>query len=172
MLMRKITHYLDQAYINYQSDHHPPGYTAQHVAELSKTSGMCFAKTVIITADTRLVMIVMPAPYTIDFDNIAFSIGARHVNLAYEHQFRDAFPDCDIGAMPPFGNLFNMPVFMSEALLKQEEVSFNAGDHSEIIRMKTADLVDLVQPTIISCGFNKPGSGYHHEHARQGKLRH
>ena len=172
MLMQKITHYLDQAYVNYQSDLHPPGYTAQHVAEFSKTSGMCFAKTVIITADTRLVMVVMPAPYTIDFDNIAFSIGARYVNLAYEHQFSGMFPDCETGAMPPFGHLFNMPVYISEALVKQEEVSFNAGDHSETITMKMSDLIGLVQPTVISCGFNKAGSGYHHEHARQGRLRH
>ncbi|WP_255554488.1 aminoacyl-tRNA deacylase [Moritella sp. 24] len=172
MLMQKITHYLDQAYITYQSDHHPPGYTAQHVAELSKTSGMCFAKTVIITADTRLVMIVMPAPYTIDFDNIAYSIGARYVNLAYEHQFSGLFPDCEVGAMPPFGHLFNIPVYISEALVQQKEISFNAGDHCETIRMKAEDLISLVQPTIISCGFHKAGSGYHHEHVRQGKLRH
>ena len=82
------------------------------------------------------------------------------------------FPDCETGAMPPFGHLFNMPVYISDTLIQQDEISFNAGDHAETIKMKTSDLVDLVQPIIISCGFNKAGSGYHHEHARQGKLRH
>jgi len=117
-------------------------------------------------------MIVMPAPYTIDFDNITLALGAEHVSLAYEHQFLMAFPDCETGAMPPFGNLFDIPVFIADALAKQETISFNAGDHHELITMKTDDLISLANPVIIACGFHEKGFAYQHEHIREGKLRH
>jgi Ala-tRNA(Pro) deacylase len=172
MLMKQITNYLDKAHIDYQSNSHPLTYTAQEIAEQANVDGMSFAKTVMVIADTKLAMVVMPAPYTIDFDNIAEAIGAQKVELAYEHQFLSTFPDCEIGAMPPFGNLFDIPVYIVDALINQEMISFNAGNHHELLHMQCDDFNKLVKPTIITSGFHKAGFGYHHEHTRQGKLRH
>ena len=172
MLMQQITSYLDKANIDYQSDSHPLAYTAQQIAEQSKVNGMSFAKTVMVIADGKLSMIVMPAPCTINFDHIAQVIKAKKVDLAYEYQFRNAFPDCETGAMPPFGNLFDIPVYLVDILAQQEMISFNAGNHRELLQMKSADFTKLVKPTVISSGFNQAGIGYGHEHSRQGMLRH
>lgn len=172
MLMRQITKYLDNAHIDYQTNSHPLAYTAQQIAELSKVNGASFAKTVMVVADGKLTMIVLPAPCTIDFGTIGSAIAANKVDLAYEHQFRAAFPDCETGAMPPFGNLFKIPVFLVDSLTEQETISFNAGDHRELLQMSSEDFVSLVEPTIISKGFNEAGFGYEHEHSRQGILRH
>ncbi len=172
MLMQQVTNFLDKAHIDYQCDSHPLAYTAQQIAELSKVHGMSFAKTVMVIADAQLTMIVIPAPYTVDFNNIGRAIGAQRVELAYEEQFRNAFPQCETGAMPPFGNLFGIPVFMVEALAEQNEICFNAGNHRELLHMKSADFRKLVEPTIITSGFHVAGFGYEHEHARLGRLRH
>lgn len=172
MLMQQVTNYLDKARVDYRCDSHPLAYTAQQIAELSKIHGMSFAKTVMVIADTKLTMIAIPAPYTVNFDNIAQAIGAQNVELAYEDQFRNAFPDCETGAMPPFGNLFNIPVYMAEPLSEQEEICFNAGNHHELLHMKSADFKKLVKPTIITGGFHEAGFGYEHEHTRQGRMRH
>jgi Ala-tRNA(Pro) deacylase len=170
--MQQVTQYLDRAHIDYQTTKHPLAYTAQQTAEQSKVDGMHFCKTVMIIADTKLTMIIMPAPCSIDFNTIATAIKAKQVDLAYEHQFRDVFPDCETGAMPPFGNMFEIPVFMHQLLLQQELISFNAGNHLELLQMKSSDFVDLVQPRIISQGVNAAGVGYEHEHSRQGTVQH
>jgi Ala-tRNA(Pro) deacylase len=172
MLMKQITNYLDKAHIDYQSDSHPTTYTAQEIAEQANVDGMSFAKTVMVIADDKLAMVVMPAPYTIDFDNIAQAMGVQKVELAFEYQFRNAFPDCETGAMPPFGNLFEIPVYAVDALVNQDMISFNAGNHRELLHMRSDDFKQLVQPTVISSGFHKGGFGHQHEHTRQGKLRH
>jgi Ala-tRNA(Pro) deacylase len=172
MLMQQLTNYLELADIDYQSQSHPLAYTAQQIAELCKVNGVSFAKTVMVVVDGNLAMIVMPASCTIDFGNIAQAIDATRVDLAYEHQFRNAFPDCETGAMPPFGNLFNIPVYLCDVLSKQPMMSFNAGNHRELLQMKSADFVELVQPTVINSGFNSAGLGYSHEHTRQGIVRH
>lgn len=172
MLMQRVTEYLDKVHVDYHSESHPLAYTAQQIAEQSKVSGMSFCKTVMVVVDSKLSMIVMPAPCSIDFNNIAKAIGATRVDLAYEHQFRDVFPDCETGAMPPFGNLFDVPVYMHDMLIEQDLINFNAGNHHEILQMKSIDFIELVNPTMISKGINTAGIGYEHEHSRQGILRH
>ncbi|NRA85259.1 MAG: YbaK/EbsC family protein [Gammaproteobacteria bacterium] len=170
--MPQITKYLKQSHIHYQSQSHPLAYTAQQIAEQSNVSGLSFCKTVIVIADGKLSMIVMSAPYTIDFNDIAKALNAKQVNLAYEHQFRNVFPDCETGAMPPFGNLFDIPVYMHDQLAAQSIISFNAGNHLELLQIKATDFIGLVEPTIISTGISTVGTGYEHQHSRQGMLRH
>ncbi len=172
MLMQRVTKYLDKAHVDYHSESHPLAYTAQQIAQQSHLSGMSFCKTVMVVVDSKLSMIVIPAPYTIDFYNIAAAIGAQRVDLAYEHQFRDVFPDCETGAMPPFGNLFDVPVYMHDSLIEPDLISFNAGNHRELLQMKSMDFIELVNPMMISKGVISSGIGYEHEHSRQGVQRH
>lgn len=172
MLMQKVTQYLDDGHVPYHSQSHPLAYTAQQIAEQSNLKGLSFCKTVMVVADGKLATLMLPAPYSIDFKTIATAMGAKDVDLAYEHQFRDVFENCETGAMPPFGNLFGMSVYMYDLLAEQDEISFNAGNHRELLQMKSKDFIRLVNPVMICEGVNTIGIGYEHEHYRQGVHRH
>ena len=107
------------------------------------------AKTVIIKIDGKMAMAVLPASYRVDFDLLKKVTGAIKIELVSEQEFRDRFPGCEIGAMPPFGNLYDMEVFVAESLAEDEEIAFNAGSHTELIRMEYRDFERLVQPKVI-----------------------
>ena len=94
-------------------------------------------------------MAVLPASYHVDFNMLKEVTGEENLRLAFESEFRDVFPDCEVGAMPPFGNLYGMPVFMAESLVQNEEIAFNAGTHTEVIRMSCNDFMRLVEPRIL-----------------------
>ena len=108
------------------------------------------AKTVMVKIDGKMAMAVVPASHQVDFDRLREVAGAEQVELASENEFKDFFPTCDVGAMPPFGNLYDMPVYCSNALSEDLEIVFNAGSHSELIRLAYADYEQLVQPEIAS----------------------
>lgn len=149
MPVKRLREYLDSHEVKYVVLSHSPAYTAQEIARAAHIPGQEMAKTVMVRLDDELVMIVMPAPAKIRFDILRRASGAIQVELAREKDFADLFPGCELGAMPPFGNLYEVPVIVDEALAEDEDIFFNAGTHTELIRMKYADFEALVKPTVM-----------------------
>jgi len=146
MPAKKLKEFLDQNAIKYMSINHSPAFTAQEVAASACIPGKELAKTVMVTVNGKLAMVVLPASCKIDFDRLREASGAGAVALATEQQFRDLFPECEVGAMPPFGNLYDMEVFMADCFAENREIAFNAGSHTELIRMAVSDYERLVKP--------------------------
>jgi Ala-tRNA(Pro) deacylase len=149
MPVKRLREYLDRHEVKYVVLYHSPAYTAQEIARAAHIRGQEMAKTVMVRLDDELVMIVMPAPAKIRFDLLRRASGAMNVELAREKDFAGLFPGCELGAMPPFGNLYEVPVIVDEALAEDEDIFFNAGTHTELIRMKYADFEALVKPTVM-----------------------
>jgi Ala-tRNA(Pro) deacylase len=148
MPLSKLREFLDSHNVKYLVISHSLAYTAQGVAALSHVSGKKLAKTVILKIDGILAMAVIPASDHVDLDRMKKLTGASVVELASEREFRDAFPDCETGAMPPFGNLYDMAVYADTSLGRIEEITFTAGSHRELVRMKWDDMVRLVNPAV------------------------
>ena len=149
MPIKKLREFLDEQNVKYVVISHSPAYTAQEVAASAHIPGKEIAKTVIIKVDGKMAMAVLPAPYKIDFELLQKALGAKNIELATEEEFKYLFPGCEIGAMPPFGNLYDIPTYAGEALGEQEEITFNAGSHKELVKLSHKDYVRLVKPTII-----------------------
>lgn len=145
----KLKEFLDTNDILYEVITHSPAYTAQGIAASAHVKGKELAKTVMIKVDGKMAMAVLPAPYKVDFELLRSATGSDEVELATEEEFRDRFPGCEVGAMPPFGNLYDMGVYVTESLSEDEEIAFNAGTHTELIRMSYDDFERLVKPTIM-----------------------
>ena len=143
----RLIDFLDQEHVKYVTIGHSPAYTAQEIAALAHIPGKELAKTVIIKVDGELTMVVLPASEMVRLDHLRESLGTEFVELADEDEFKGAFPDCETGAMPPFGNLYGMSVFVSQALREDDEIAFNAGSHDELIRLPYAEYERLVHPT-------------------------
>jgi Ala-tRNA(Pro) deacylase len=139
--------YLREDQVPFETHHHPTAFTAQEVAASEHTPGKMVVKVVMVLADGELAMLAMPAPYQADLERVAEVLGASEVRLAHEEEFAPAFPDCEVGAMPPFGNLYGLPVYVDEALAEDETIVIQAGTHSDTIRLKYADFERLVRPT-------------------------
>ena len=146
MPVKKLKAFLDEQHIKYVSITHSTAYTAQEIAASAHIPGKEVAKTVMVKVDGAMAMAVLPASYQIDFDLLKTAIGAQEVELATEEEFKGLFPECEVGAMPPFGNLYGMDVFMAASLAEDEEIAFNAGSHTELIQMAFPDYVRLVTP--------------------------
>ncbi len=144
----KLKAFLDENETKYFTIRHSKAYTSQEIAASSHISGKDFAKTVIVKIDNEMVMCVLPASYHIDFDLLREIFGKKNISLATEAEFKYLFPDCEVGAMPPFGNLYGMKVYVAEALTEDDEIGFNACSHSEMIKMKYKDFEKLVQPQV------------------------
>ncbi len=149
MPLSKLKKYLDENKIKYIIISHSSAYTAQEIAARAHIRGRELAKTVLLKIDGKMVMAVLPASYKINFEQLAKELNSSNVRLAYEQEFMDRFPDCEIGAMPPFGNLYGMEVFVAKSLMQDEEISFNACSHTELIKLSLKDFVSLVKPKII-----------------------
>ena len=150
MPVRKMKDFLDHHGVRYLCTSHSKAYTAQEVARLSHVSGQAMAKTVIVDADGRMVMAVLPARYKVDLNRLRNVIGAQHVELAPESRFKKLFPECEPGAMPPFGNLYGLEVFVDAALAEDEIIAFNSGTHTEVMRLLYKDYERLVQPKVLA----------------------
>jgi len=148
MPLSKLREFLDSHNVKYLVISHSLAYTAQGVAALAHVSGKKLAKTVIVKIDGILAMAVVPASEHVDLDQLRTLTGANTVEVATEREFKDAFPDCETGAMPPFGNLYDMPVYADASLAEQEEITFSAGTHRELVRMKWTDMARLVNPAV------------------------
>jgi Ala-tRNA(Pro) deacylase len=149
MPARRLKEFLDRYHTKYVSISHSPAYTAQEIAALVHIPGQDLAKTVIVNLDDQPAMAVLPASRQLDLALLKEASGAAKVELATEAQFKDLFPDCETGAMPPFGNLYDLPVYVAQKLTHDDEIAFNAGTHSELIRMSYADFERLVQPIVV-----------------------
>lgn len=148
-ILKRLKEYLDDNDIKYISMVHSPSHTAQELAESVHISGKEIAKTVILKTDEDYLMAVLPASRKIDVGYIEEHIGVEGLRLADEDEFADLFTDCELGAMPPFGNLYGIPVYAASALSEDEEIVFNAGTHTDAIRMTYGDFEELVKPTVL-----------------------
>ena len=146
MLSPRLHSLLDEQHVHYSTLSHARTVTAQETANVAHIGNRCFAKAVMLKVDGRLAMMVMPAAYRVDLTRLSRALGGFTVELAEEAEFKDAFPDCEIGAMPPFGNLYGMPVYVDSRLAEQPEIAFNAGSHTDLVRMPYAEFERLVQP--------------------------
>jgi Ala-tRNA(Pro) deacylase len=149
MPVKKLMEYLDSHNINYVTISHSPVFTAQEIAASAHIPGKELAKTVMVKIDGKMAMAVLPASYRIDFDLLKEAAGAGTIELASEKEFEDLFPDCEVGAMPPFGNLYGMDVFAAASLAEDTDIAFNAGSHSELIRLPYKDFERLVRPKVL-----------------------
>lgn len=149
MALASLMEYLDEHKARYIVISHSPAYTAQGIAGLAHISGRELAKTVIVRLDSSLAMAVVPAKFHVDLESLRKSAHAKTIALASEEEFKDRFPECETGAMPPFGNLYGLPVFADDSLEKDLEIAFNAGTHRELIRMAWEDFKRLVEPRVI-----------------------
>lgn len=148
MPVKKLKEFLDSHGVKYVTLTHSPAFTAQEIAASAHISGKQLAKTVIVKLKGRLVMVVLPANDHINFAKLRALTGEEQVDLATESEFKDKFPECEVGAMPPFGNLYNMPVYVSSDLSKLGHILFNGGSHSELIQMTFSDFERLAKPKV------------------------
>ncbi|MBT4290477.1 MAG: YbaK/EbsC family protein [Deltaproteobacteria bacterium] len=149
MPTKKLKEFLDSNNVKYITMSHSKAYTAQQVAASIHIKGKKLAKTVMITIDGSMAMAVLPASYKVDFDKFRDFIKADQVELAPEQEFKDRFPGCEAGAMPPFGNLYQMDVYVAASLVEDEDILFNSGSHTELIKMAYKDFEDLTKPNIV-----------------------
>ena len=145
----KLTAYLEAENVKYQVIEHPPAYTAQEIAASAHIPGRQLAKSVMVGLDDRMAMVVVPATERVNFERLQEHTSAKKVSLASEQEFKDIFPDCELGAMPPFGNLYGMPVYAAESLAGEIEIAFCGGSHGTLIRMAFDDFKRLAQPQVL-----------------------
>lgn len=155
MILQRLKVFLDSHNVKYVVISHSPAYTALEIAALARIPGKEIAKTVIVNADNKKIMVVLPASHMVDFTSLRTITNAQQMELASEQQFKDLFPECEVGAMPPFGNLFGLEVIVAESLAEDEMIAFNAGTHKELVRMTYRDFVQLVRPTVGKLSFPK-----------------
>jgi len=144
----RLETYLRDNQVPFQVQNHPIAFTAQQVAATEHIPGRLLAKVVMVSADGRLAMLVLPTPYQVDLAKAAASLGAKEARLAQETEFSAAFPDCEVGAMPPFGNLYGLPVYVDRSLAEDDTIVFRAGTHTDTMSLKYADFERLAQPTL------------------------
>ncbi len=149
MLAKSIQEYLDGQHVPYSIISHDPAYTAQGIAANTHISGKDIAKTVMIKLDGKMVMAVLPAAYNINFHLLKSATGATTAELARENEFADLFPGLELGAMPPFGNLYGLDVYVAESLAEDDVIAFNGGTHTDLIKMTFATFSKLVKPKIL-----------------------
>ena len=149
MPVKKLKEYLDGEKIKYVTISHSPAFTAMEVAQSAHVPGRELAKTVMVELDGRMAMAVLPSTRKVDLNLLRESIGAREARLASEAEFKSLFPDCETGAMPPFGNLYGLEVYISPRLADDEQVAFNAGSHTEVMRLAYRDFERLAKPQVV-----------------------
>ena len=149
MICGKLKKFLDEKGVNYKTIKHPEAFSAQEVAASIHVPGKEMAKVVILKGDDKYFMSVLPASYIVITDVLKKILNVKNLRLATEEEFENLFPDCEVGAMPPFGNLYNVDVYMDKTLSQNKEIVFLAGSHMESIRIKYNDYVALVKPIIV-----------------------
>ncbi|MBI4911268.1 MAG: YbaK/EbsC family protein [Acidobacteria bacterium] len=146
----RLKEFLDAHGVKYITIQHSQAYTAMELAQSAHLSGKEIAKTVIVDVDGKLAMAVLPATRKVDLEHLRAGTGTSRVELAHEGDFRFEFPGCEVGAMPPFGNLYDMDVFVDPHLAEDETIAFNAGTHTELVRMAYKDFERLVHPKAVA----------------------
>jgi Ala-tRNA(Pro) deacylase len=149
MPIKKLKDHLDSQRIKYVTISHSPAFTAMEVAESAHVPGRALAKTVMVKLDGRMAMAVLPSTRKVDLNLLRESAVAEEAMLATEAEFKSLFPDCETGAMPPFGNLYGMDVYVSPSLAEDDQIAFNAGSHTEVMKLAYQDFERLVKPRAV-----------------------
>jgi Ala-tRNA(Pro) deacylase len=150
----RVREFLDKSAVSYETSEHAPSFTTQQMAACEHEPGRYVAKPVVVKADGEKMMCVLAACYKINLDALKQQIGAKKIELALENEIGEIFDDCDLGAEPPFGNLYGLPVIMDKALEKDDHIIFQAGTHDLAIRMSMKDYRKLVQPKILDFSYH------------------
>ena len=158
MPVRRLKEFLDAHHVKYVTISHSPAFTAKEIAASAHIPGKQLAKTVMVLIDGKMAMAVLPASSSIDFSLLREMGGAKEVRLASEPEFSAMFPECEPGAMPPFGNLYGLPVWVDESLTRDDEIAFNAGNHDQTVHLKYADFARLVEPKIAALRTSTPAA--------------
>ena len=143
----RLIEYLNQNQVRYEILHHPEAFTAQELAAIEHVKGKYHAKVVMVKADGQPLMTVLPADHRVDLERLDKATGKRTA-LATEAEFKALFPDCAVGTMPPFGNLYNVPCCVDQSLTDDPYIIFEAGTHSDALKMSYADYARLAQPVV------------------------
>ena len=149
-LSERLRSFLDSRRAEYTLTVHPQAYTAREVAAVEHLPTREVAKSVVVFGDGEFHMIVIPANKLVDFQEVRVALGLSHVRLATEEELGKLFPDCELGAMPPFGSLYGCNVYLDSSLAGEDTIAFNAGTHRDVIHMRTADFRNLAAPEIVS----------------------
>ena len=149
MPTQRLKEFLDSNKVKYVAISHSQAFTAQEIAASAHIPGRQLAKTVMVTLGGEMAMAVLPATDHVDLRLLKKAAGVKKAQLADEKEFKDLFPDCEIGAMPPFGNLYDLEVYVAASLAEGEDIAFNAGSHTELIQMAYADFERLVKPKVV-----------------------
>lgn len=158
-LSAQLQKFLESHNAGYTLSSHHAAYTAREVASAEHLPPREVAKVVVIFGDAKYHMIVIPADRLVDFEEVRHKLGLSQARLATEDELTKLFPDCELGAMPPLGAMYGLPVYVDSSLLEDDTISFNAGTHRDVVHMKTADYRTLVQPTIVSLA--REGAAWH-----------
>ncbi|MGH9788327.1 MAG: aminoacyl-tRNA deacylase [Candidatus Acidiferrales bacterium] len=148
MISNRLKDFLDRFEIGYDVMHHDPAFTAQELAARMHISGFEFTKAVVVKLDGEFALVAVPAPLRINFKELARVAGAKKCRLANEQEFQQFFPDCELGAMPPFGNLYQLPTYADIGVTRNENIVINAGTHAEALRLRFADFNRLARPRV------------------------
>ena len=146
--LNKLKEFLDNSLVAYEVLTHPVAFTAQQLAAVQHVKGKQLAKVVVARSGSEFMIIVLPAPYHVGLQRARAAIGRQDLEIAHESEFASLFAGCEPGAMPPFGNLYNVPVWVDESLAQDEEIVFNACTHTQAIKMKYSDFARLVHPIV------------------------
>ena len=150
MPVTKLREFLDKNHVKYVTIAHSPAYTASEIAQSAHIPGKEMAKTVIVKIGGKMAMAVLPASYRVDLGRLKEATGTNDIDIATEQDFKGTFPGCEIGAMPPFGNLYGMEVFTAASLAEDENIAFNAGSHTELVQMSYKDFEQLAKPKVVT----------------------
>jgi len=150
--------YLREHQVPYQLQHHTQAFSAQKIAASEHIPGKMVAKTVIVRADDHMIALVLPSTYLVDLKKIQAALGAREIRLAHEAEFVATFPDCEVGTMPPFGNLYGIPVYVEKRLSEEETMVFPVGTYTETMSLNYADFERLVHPTVVAFALTASGT--------------
>lgn len=148
--LERLKFYLHENHVPFEVQHHPEAFTAQDVAASLHEAGAHVAKVVMGWVDGRIVMLVLPAPEHVDFERVEHLLHAQYARAAREEEFKHLFKDCEVGAMPPFGHLYGVPVYLDHALTLPAQIIFQAGSHRDTIKLATSDYLRLASPTVVS----------------------
>jgi Ala-tRNA(Pro) deacylase len=149
-LLEKLRAFLEARGAEYTHTEHPLAFTAREVAAVEHLPAREIAKTVVLWGDNSFHIAVLPANRLVDFQEVRLALGLSHARLATEQELAQLFPDCELGAQPPFGSLYNLPVYMDASLLAEPSIAFNGGTHRDVVHMRTPEFQKLAEPTIVA----------------------
>lgn len=153
----QLEQYLREHQVGYQIQHHPQAYTAQRIAECEHISGKKVAKSVVVAAGTSRVLLVLPASRRVDLNRVCDLLNVQDIHLSSEEELRNLFANCEVGAIPPFGNLYNLATYVEQSLTRQESIVFPVGTYTETMSLKYVDFERLVRPIVAEFAL-KPAS--------------